>query len=92
MTGHTLPASDIGEILTRAKKAAVDYYQLTGKPLGITGEVSEFEAARLLGLTLVPPRVPGYDDAGHRDQIKSRAVSDFRCADSQRLGSIRPHQ
>ena len=95
MTGHMHPANDIRAILARAKKAAVDYYRLTGKPLGITGEVGEFEAARLLGLTLVPARVPGHDatdDAGLRYQIKSRAVSDLRRANSQRLGSIKPTQ
>ena len=83
------------DILDRAKQAAVDYYRLTGKPLGITGEVGEYEAARLLGLTLIAARVPGYDatdDAGLRYQIKSRAVPDLGRADSQRLGSIKRAQ
>ena len=95
MTGHMLPANDIRDILARAKQAAVDYYRLTGKPLGITGEVGEYEAARLLGLTLIAARVPGYDatdDAGLRYQIKSRAVPDPGRADSQRLGSIKRAQ
>ena len=95
MTHHVLPANDISQILARAKHAAVDYHRLTGKPLGITGEVGEYEAARLLGLTLVAARVPGYDatdEVGLRYQIKSRAVPDPKRANSQRLGSIKSAQ
>ena len=95
MTSHTPPANDIRNILARAKQAAVDYYRLTGKPLGITGEVGEYEAARLLGLTLNPARVPGHDatdNAGRRFQIKSRAVPDPGRANSERLGTIKPDQ
>jgi uncharacterized protein (UPF0254 family) len=33
-----------------AKRIARRYRELTGKPLGITGEVGEIQAARLLGL------------------------------------------
>ena len=35
----------IEEILTQVKPLAVAYYRLTGKPLGVTGEVGEFEVA-----------------------------------------------
>ena len=95
MAPSVLPANDVGEILARAKHAAVDYYRLTGKPLGITGEVGEYEAARLLGLTLVDARVPGHDatdESGRRYQIKSRAIPDPKRANIQRLGSIKPNQ
>ena len=95
MTGHMHPANDIRDILARAKQAAVDYYRLTRKPLGITGEVGEYEAARLLELTLKDARTPGYDaedEAGLRYQIKSRAVPDPGRADSQLLGSIKRAQ
>jgi hypothetical protein len=34
---------------------------LTGKPLGVTGEVSEYVVAQALRLKLAPPRTPGYD-------------------------------
>jgi len=47
------------EILREAKKLAQEYRQLTGKPLGITGEVAEYEAARLLGVELTPARQAG---------------------------------
>ena len=95
MTDNALPANDVSEVLARAKRAAADYYRLTGKPLGITGEVGEYEVARLLDLTLVDARVPGHDaidDSGLRYQIKSRAVPDPVRANSQRLGTIKPAQ
>lgn len=34
-------------ILRDAKVLARRYYHLTGKPLGVTGEVAEYEAARI---------------------------------------------
>lgn len=49
------------KILAEAKKLAQQYRALTGKPLGITGEVAEYEAARLLGVELMPARQAGYD-------------------------------
>ncbi len=49
------------ETLRKAKKLAQEYRTLTGKPLGITGEVAEYEAARLLGVQLTPARQAGYD-------------------------------
>jgi hypothetical protein len=69
-----------------------DYYRLTGKPLGITGEVGEYEAARLLDLNLADARAPGYDATdkfGRRYQIKARAFSEAGRRKSQHLGSIK---
>jgi hypothetical protein len=43
---------EIAEILNDAKALAKKYRRLTGKPLGITGEVAEFSAAQILGLEL----------------------------------------
>lgn len=44
----------------------------------MTGEVAEYECARLLGLKLTPPRTAGYDAIRARDgsrlQIKGRCV------------------
>lgn len=82
------------EILADACKLAREYYLATGKPLGITGEIGEFEAARLLRLTLAPARAPGYDaldDTGRKFQIKTRVVSrqGHKANPGQRLGSIR---
>lgn len=47
------------DILSEAKKLAQEYRALTGKPLGVTGEVAEYEAARILGLELTPVSVWG---------------------------------
>ena len=44
-----------------AKKIAERFRSLTGKPLGITGEIGEFAAADKLNLTLSQARQPGYD-------------------------------
>jgi hypothetical protein len=62
-------------ILAQAKRLAQQYREVTGKPLGITGEVAEFEAARILGLELTPARTAGYD-AIERSQRARRAGRD----------------
>ena len=46
----------IETILKEVKPLAVEYHDVTGKPLGVTGEISEFEAARLLDLELLAAR------------------------------------
>ncbi len=80
-------------ILRKAKVLARRYYKLTGKPLGITGEVAEYEAARLLRVQLTPARQAGYDAVERRNgntrrlQIKGRCLSP-NCKPGQRLGSI----
>lgn len=82
------------DMLRRAKQVAQEYRLLTGKPLGITGEVAEYEAARLLGLELTPARQAGYDAIERRDgvvrrlQVKGRCLLPG-CKPGQRLGSIR---
>ena len=65
------------EILAEVKALAVEYWELTGKPLGVTGEIGEFEAAEILGLELEAARSAGYDAVRRtgpyrRIQIKSR--------------------
>jgi hypothetical protein len=81
------------EILSEAKKLAQEYRTLTGKPLGITGEVAEYEAARLLCIELTEARNAGYDAVEERAgttrhlQIKGRCLLPG-CKPGQRLGSI----
>lgn len=81
------------DILCHAKRLAQEYYASTGKPLGITGEVAEYEAARLLSLQLAPARTEGYDaielkgGAPRRLQIKGRCILP-NCKPGQRIGSI----
>jgi hypothetical protein len=81
------------EVLHKAKRLAQRYRQLTGKPLGITGEVAEYEAARILGVKLTPARNTGFDATEKKSgslrrlQIKSRCLLP-NCKPGQRLGSI----
>jgi hypothetical protein len=71
----------IKALLKQAKQIAVMYYELTKKPLGVTGEVAEYEAADKLGLTLEAARSPTFDACREEDgkkvrfQIKGRAVT-----------------
>lgn len=82
----------IGELIRDAKDLARRYRALTGRPLGITGEVAEFEAVRVLGLELAPVRQPGYDairrtgEATDRLQIKGRCIHSKK--PGQQIGSI----
>jgi len=88
-----MTADSVFEILAEAKKLAQRYRVLTGKPLGITGEVAEYEAARILGVELTPARQAGYDATQIRDcqtfrlQIKGRCVPEGS-KPGQRIGSI----
>lgn len=78
-------------ILSQAKDLARDYYALTGRPLGVTGEVAEYEATRLLGLKLAAVRTAGYDAVrpsdGRRFQIKGRCLAP-KAKPGQRIGKI----
>lgn len=81
-------------LLREAKSLAKRYRALTGKPLGITGEVAEFAAAELLGLELAEARQAGYDairaeaQKTIKVQIKGRVIP-HGAKPGQRLGSIR---
>lgn len=85
----------IRDILSAVKPLAAEYYQITGKPLGVTGEIAEVAAAEALGLELAPARTAGYDAirrTPHGDeliQIKARALSKTP-KPGQRLGRIKP--
>ena len=81
------------ELLAEAKELAREYYELTDKPLGVTAEIAEYEAARLLNLELAPARMPGYDatrstpEGDRHLQIKGRCILPGS-KPGQRLGSI----
>ena len=86
-----LDLEKVGKLLTRAKVLAKEYRELTGRPLGITGEVAEYEAARLLNLSLSEVRQAGYDAMGSDDkrfQIKGRVILESS-KPGQRMGRIR---
>jgi hypothetical protein len=86
--------SDVEELLAQAKQLALRYRQLTGRPLGITGEVAEFSAAKLLGLKLADARQAGYDAVDQRDGKSVRVQVKGRCLfegskPGQRVGAIK---
>ena len=87
----SIDLSTLDGTIEAAKAVARRYRELTGKPLGITGEIGEVLAARLLKLKLAEARQEGYDAVapdGRRVQIKSRCILP-NAKPGQRLGSIR---
>ncbi len=80
--------NEVQQILEEAKSLAIRYKNLTGKPLGITGEIGEFTASILLNIELCDARQAGYDalrNGTEKIQIKSR------CSDKltgHRVGKI----
>jgi hypothetical protein len=72
-------AERVMAILADAKRLAQEYRALTGKPLGITGEVAEFEAARILGVELTPARQAGHDAVEHVNGTTRRLQVKGRC-------------
>ena len=87
----TFNFTNLDGTISAAISAAIRYRELTGKPLGITGEVGEIIAARLLKLKLANAREKGYDAVGEDGrlvQIKSRCIP-INSNPGQRIGSIR---
>jgi hypothetical protein len=92
----TVPATPdrAWDILAEVKPLAAEFYRLTGKPLGVTGEIAEYVAARELGLTLADARNPGYDAVRQgakgveRIQIKGRALGQ-KAKPGQRMSRIK---
>lgn len=86
-------ADEVYQILRDAKALARRYYHITGKPLGVTGEVAEYEAARMLDLELQLARQAGYDATEVRNgttlriQIKGRYFPNPKLRGG-RVGSI----
>lgn len=80
--GNTVDQAALDKVMSEAKRVAKDYRRVTGRPLGITGEVGEYEAMRLLGLKLAVVRQVGFDAVEEtpsgpcRLQIKTRCVAD----------------
>lgn len=80
----------VREILAAVKPLAAEFYRLTGKPLGVTGEIAEYVAAEILGLALAPARTQGYDAlrGSERIQIKGRAYG-AKAKPGQRISRIK---
>ena len=94
MTDNINLTEHVEDILAKVKPLAAEYYRITGKPLGVTGEIAEYLAASILGLELAPARTAGYDalrksgDKVEKIQIKGRAVGE-NTNPGQRLGRIK---
>lgn len=89
--GNPIKMTTLKRLINEAKKLAKEYRTLTGRPLGITGEVGELCAAEILNLKLSDARCPGYDAIGHdgrRIQIKTRCLLPG-AKPGQRLGKIK---
>ena len=85
------------KLVSEARRLAAEYKKATGKALGISGEIAEFDAASKLNLELCDDRSKGYDAIGKgeregkRIQIKGRAIFDENKA-GQRIGQLKTEQ
>lgn len=88
----------VDKLIAEARRIAADYRRATGKPLGgVSGEIAENDAARLLDLEICQEKPGGYDAVGRgsregkRIQIKGRAIFDERKS-GQRIGQLKIDQ
>ena len=88
----------VDKLISEARRIAADYRRATGKTLGgVTGEIAENDAARLLNLELSEDKNSGYDAIGKglregkKIQIKGRAIFD-NAKSNQRIGQIKVNQ
>jgi imidazolonepropionase-like amidohydrolase len=85
----------VDKLISQARKLAADYRLATGKTLpGVSSEIAEYDACRLLGLTPSPDPGQGYDaqtPGGKRVQIKGRTIFD-ESKSGQRIGQIKLSQ
>lgn len=81
------------KLISEARRLAAEFRRV-GKPLPISSEIAEFDAARLLDLELCQERAGGYDAIGRgarqgkRIQIKGRAVFD-EAKSGHRVGQLK---
>lgn len=88
----------VDKLISEARRLAAEYRRATGKPLaGISAEVCQHDAARLLNLEVAGPTVNGYDAVGRgkregkRIQIKGRAIFD-EGKSGHRIGQLKTDQ
>lgn len=88
----------VDKLISEARRIAADYRRATGKTMGgVTGEVAENDAARLLHLELLKEKPGGYDAIGKgqregkKIQIKGRAIFD-ESKSGQRIGQLKVDQ
>lgn len=84
----------VDKLMKEARHLAAEYRKATGKPLGISSEIAEHDAARLLDLELCHDRSAGIDAIGHgkregkRIIIKGRAIFD-ESKSGHRIGQLK---
>jgi hypothetical protein len=85
----------VDKLISEARRLAAEFRRTTGKPLpGVSGEIAEHDAVRLLGLKICDDRSLGYDAVGEGDregkriQIKARVIFDEEKS-GQRVGQLR---
>ena len=84
-------------LVTEARRLAAEYRKATGKPLGVSSEIAEFDACKILDLELCDQKPGGYDAIGKgkrqgkKIQIKGRAVFDEKKS-GQRIGQLKLEQ
>lgn len=88
----------VDKLISEARRIAAEYRRATGKSLGgVSGEIAENDAARLLDLELCREKPGGYDAIGRgsregkRIQIKGRAIFE-EGKSGQRIGQIKADQ
>jgi len=93
-----LAVYSVDKLISEARRIAADYRRATGKSLGgVSGEIAENDAARLLDLELTNDPSLGYDAIGKgsregkKIQIKGRAIFD-ESKSGQRIGQLKVAQ
>ncbi|MGE0372492.1 MAG: hypothetical protein AB7Q01_11455 [Gammaproteobacteria bacterium] len=88
----------VDKLIAEARRIAAAYRRTTGRPLsGVSAEICQHDAARLLDLELCQPPVNGYDAVGRgarsgkRIQIKGRAIFD-EGKGGHRIGQLKVEQ
>ena len=96
--GRRATVYSVDKLIAQARQLAADYKRATGKPLaGVSAEVAEYDAARLLDLELCRERRGGCDAIGRgareglRVQIKGRVIFDEHKS-GQRIGQLKVDQ
>lgn len=93
----TSPTSlySVDKLIEQARQLATDFKKMTGKPLpGVSNEIAEHDACKLLGLKLNEDRADGFDamrktgSGPKKVQIKARTIfnDNYR---GQRLGQLK---
>ncbi len=84
----------VDKLMKEARTLAAQYRKAMGKPLGISSEIAEHDAARLLNLELCSDRSAGFDAIGtgqrqgRRIQIKGRTIFD-ESKSGHRIGQLK---